>query len=194
MIKCIIVDDERESGERMVQILDHFEEIEVIANENEPESAVKKILATKPDIVFLDVEMPRMSGFDVVNEIKKNNGNPLFVFVTAYDQYAIKAIKKGAFDYLLKPVDIDELKETIELYKKNSSTEYIKKKQDSYNLTKREKEIISLLVNGKTSKEIANELFISKNTVDTHRRNILEKTGLRSTVELAGFAHRNGLV
>jgi len=191
---CLLVDDEKEARDRMEKLLGSFEEIELLAAEEDPGAAIKLIIETNPDIVFVDVEMPRKSGFDVVNEVRNNKVNPKFIFVTAYNQYAIKAIKKGAFDYLLKPVDIDELKETIERFTEKTSIEKAGKKLDESQLTKREQEIVGYLVKGKTSKEIAAILFLSKNTVDTHRRNILEKTGLKSTMELLSFAYKKNLL
>ena len=68
-------------------------------------------------LFFTDVEMPRKSGFDVVKEVKEVDIYPTFIFVTGYDQYAIKAIKNAAFDFLLKPVDVDDLNETIVRFK-----------------------------------------------------------------------------
>ena len=142
--------------------------------------------------------MPRLTGFDVVREVRKNNVNPDFIFVTGYNQYAIKAIKKEAFDYLLKPVDIDELNETINRYKSSIYTRLKEKKSKQTDVlskfSEREIEIIKLIAEYKTSKQIAEKLYISKNTVDTHRRNILEKAGLHKTAELIVFAIENGII
>lgn len=194
-IHCIILDDEKTARERMVLLLKKFNEVKIVSIESEPEEAIKSILAKKPEIVFLDVEMPRMSGFDVVTEIKAAGIRSTIIFVTGYNQYAIKAIKAAAFDFLVKPVDIDELKDCIDRFKSESrpqmrSGDSLK----SFNLSEREIEVLQLIVQGKTSKEIANLLFISKNTVDTHRRNILSKTELRNTKELIlNFLNKNTL-
>ena len=143
--------------------------------------------------------MPRKNGFDIVKEVKQNNIFTTFIFVTAYNQYAVTAIKKAAFDYLLKPIDIDELKETIERYKSDrkitiSTQTNGETKVKLVKLSNREKEIIRYIVKGKTSKEISERIFLSKNTIDTYRRNILKKTGLKSTTELICFAIKNGLI
>ncbi len=197
-IKCIVVDDEKEARDRFEYLLSKFEEINIIATEGNPDIAIEKIMQQKPDIVFLDIEMPKKNGFDVVKEVRENNFDPVFIFVTGYNQYAIKAIKKEAFDYLLKPIDIDELKETIERYK-NGQKIAVDTKLNGISqtiliqLSEREKEIIRLIVQGKTSKEIAEFLCISKNTVDTHRRSILNKTKLKSSSELIVFAIEKGL-
>ena len=197
-ITCIVLDDEKEARDRLVILLSKVEGIKIIGIEEEPEKAIKSISQKLPDLVFIDVEMPRLTGFDVVKEIRKNNVNPNFIFVTGYNQYAIKAIKKEAFDYLLKPVDIDELNETLNRYKSNLNTRLKKNKSKNSEVlmlfSRREIEIIKLLAEFKTSKQIAEKLFISKNTVDTHRKNILEEAGLHKTAELIVFAIENGIV
>jgi DNA-binding NarL/FixJ family response regulator len=184
-INCIIIDDEAIVRKRMESLLTKFSGINILASIDVPEKGIEEIMNLKPDIVFLDVEMPRMNGFDIVQMIRKEKYFPTFIFVTAYPQYAIKAIKNEAFDFLLKPIDITELEQTLNRYKKKIA--YLKKVDtvDVYNkLSLREFEILSMLKEGLNSKEIALKLFISKATVDTHRRNILEKTGMKSTMEL----------
>lgn len=196
-IRCIVLDDEKEARDRLVILLGKSKCIKIISIEENPEDAVKTIVEKKPDMVFIDVEMPRMTGFDVVREVREKNVFPDFIFVTGYNQYAIKAIKKDAFDYLLKPVDIDELNECIDRYKKKLLTRIKDNRPMDPNIkchfSERELEIIKHIALYKTSKEIADELHISKNTVDTHRRNILEKAGLHKTSELIMFAFENGI-
>lgn len=187
-LTCIVVDDEVHVAQRMVSLLKKSELVEVLEVVNVPEDAVNRILDLKPDLTFVDVEMPRMSGFDVIHEVRKFNSRHQFVFVTAYSQYAIKAIKSEAFDYILKPVDLDELHETLERYlnKKSCLADMDVLPIECDVLSNREKEVLKLVWKGKTSKIIADELFLSKATVDTHRRNILEKTGVRNLMELMG--------
>jgi DNA-binding NarL/FixJ family response regulator len=181
----------------MAVLLSKFDNIKILGIEENPEDAIANILTKKPDLVFIDVEMPRMSGFDVIREVRNKNFDPDFVFVTGFNQYAIKAIKAEAFDFLLKPVDIDELKETIDRYHSRLK-EKIRRGEaipsDLPYFTEREIEIIRLIADCKTAKEIAEILHISKNTVDTHRKNILEKTGLHKTSELIVFARENGFI
>lgn len=196
-LTCCLLDDEKGSRERMAVLLGKLENIKILGIEENPEEAIANILNKKPDLVFIDVEMPRMSGFDVIRELRNKNFHPDFVFVTGFDQYSIKAIKAEAFDYLLKPVDIDDLKDTIERYSfklkdKISRGEAIP--GDLPHFTQRELEIIRLIAACKTAKQIAEILHISKNTVDTHRKNILEKSSLKKTSELILFARENGLI
>src|ERR1700752_4602251 len=112
MIKAIIIDDEK-SGAEVLQLLlqQHCPSIQIEAVENSAESGINSILSLKPNLVFLDIEMPSATGFDVINATKEVNYE--VVFTTAYEHYAIKAFKTKAVDYLLKPIDIDELKSAV---------------------------------------------------------------------------------
>ncbi len=180
---AIIVDNEQAEGDYLERLLGFCENIKVVAKTGIPEKALELLTEKKPDILFLDVEMPRMSGFEVL-EITRNQGlNPIVIFTTRHSQYAIKCIKEQVFDYLLKPIILDELKQTL----KRLGTGICKSRLSpsiTNLLSTRETEILEMITQGKTSKEIGLELFISKTTVDTHRRNILEKTGVRRIVEL----------
>jgi len=193
-INCIIIDDEQEACDRFESLLSKIPGVEVTAKENNPEKGIKEVIKLFPDIVFLDVEMPGKSGFDVVSEIREMKVFPTFIFVTGYNQYAIKAIRNAAFDFLLKPVDIDELKEAINRFnnlqgekQKNLLPEKLK---SEYSLSDREIEIVELLLKGKSSLQISEILSISRHTVDTHRRNILERTGTKSTGELIALINK----
>lgn len=112
MIKCVLVDDETNSLEMMEWLLKTYcPEVKVEAMCNSAELGIEAIHKYKPDVVFLDIEMPHMNGFDMLEQFDR-----LFfdvVFCTAYDQFAIKAFKYSALNYLLKPVDPDDLKESI---------------------------------------------------------------------------------
>jgi two-component system, LytTR family, response regulator len=112
MIKAIIVDDEEKSLKNLELLLTSYcSEVEIINRANNALEAVKMITAQKPDVVFLDVNMPGYTGFDVLENIRETSC--LVIFTTAHKNYAINALRKGAFDYLLKPIDTDELKDCI---------------------------------------------------------------------------------
>ena len=112
-IRAIVVDDEPLAVRLLVEILGRFSNIEVIAECGSSVDAIKQIQRLAPDLVFLDIQMPTNSGFDVVREIQADV-MPLVVFVTAYDEYALQAFDVFAVDYLLKPVDPERLTLTIE--------------------------------------------------------------------------------
>ncbi len=112
MIKCVLVDDESNSLEMMEWLLKTYcPEVAVEAMCNSAEKGIEAINHHKPDVVFLDIEMPHMNGFDMLEQFERISFD--IVFCTAYDQFAIKAFKYSAVNYLLKPVDPDDLKETI---------------------------------------------------------------------------------
>ena len=112
MIRCILVDDESNSLEMMEWLLQTYcPEVKIEALCNSAESGIQAIAKHRPDVVFLDIEMPHMNGFDMLEQFDKLYFD--VVFCTAYDQFAIKAFKYSALNYLLKPVDPDDLKETI---------------------------------------------------------------------------------
>ncbi|MFZ1806546.1 MAG: LytTR family DNA-binding domain-containing protein [Cyclobacteriaceae bacterium] len=101
-ITCIIIDDEKLARELLREFLESFPKIEIIAECEKGKDAVEAIDSMKPDLIFLDVQMPGMNGFEVLEKIEHD---PYVIFTTAYDQYAIKAFEKNAVDYLLKPLD-----------------------------------------------------------------------------------------
>jgi len=113
MLKAIIIDDEWKGSIALKQkLIDYCPSVRVVAQANSGTEGLEAIRLHKPDLVFLDIEMPRMDGFEMLQQIENKNFN--IVFTTAYDQYAIKAIKYAAFDYLLKPVDIEELRHCVD--------------------------------------------------------------------------------
>jgi two-component system LytT family response regulator len=112
MIRCILIDDERNALEMMEWLIKTYcPQVEIVDMCTSAQQGIESINAHKPDVIFLDIEMPRMNGFDMLEQFDK-----LFfdvVFCTAYDQFAIKAFKYSALNYLLKPVDPEDLKATV---------------------------------------------------------------------------------
>jgi two-component system LytT family response regulator len=112
MIRCIIVDDEPGGRQLLEQLLlPYNKEIEVVATCANVDEALIVIASKKPELVFLDIEMPGSNGFSLLERIEKRDFE--VIFVTAHNEYAIKAFKHSAFDYLLKPIDSQELRQTI---------------------------------------------------------------------------------
>jgi len=118
-IKAIIVDDEDHCIDILKYELKTFEEIEIIGTCDDGREAITMIRKLKPDLVFLDIDMPYVNGFDVIRAIDEINFT--VIFVTAFDQYALKAFRYSALDYLLKPVEKSELAEAIEKVKKSNN-------------------------------------------------------------------------
>jgi two-component system LytT family response regulator len=112
MIKCVLIDDESNSLEMMEWLLKTYcPQVTIAAMCNSGEKGIEAINKYKPDVVFLDIEMPHMNGFDMLEQIGRLSFD--VVFCTAYDQFAIKAFRYSALNYLLKPVDPDDLTETV---------------------------------------------------------------------------------
>ena len=112
MISAIIIDDEAKGRLALREkLLSYCPQVKVVAEAANGQEALLLIQHHKPQLIFLDIEMPKMNGFEMLNELPEKDFH--IIFTTAYDQYAIKAIKYAAFDYLLKPIDIQELQEAI---------------------------------------------------------------------------------
>jgi two-component system LytT family response regulator len=111
MIKAIVIDDERLARNELKKLLIEFPEIEVIAEAANADEGIERIESLNPDLVFLDIQMPGRSGFDMLAELDKA---PHVIFTTAYDEYALKAFEVNALDYLLKPVEPKRLADAIQ--------------------------------------------------------------------------------
>ena len=121
MVRAIIIDDEEDAREVLSLALKKFcPDIEVLALCESPEEGLEKINALGPSLVFLDVQMPNMSGFDLLEKVVDINFE--VIFVTAFNRYAIKAIRFSALDYLLKPIEVDELVRAVEKVKQKQQS------------------------------------------------------------------------
>ena len=150
-IKCIIIDDEKPAREELAYLLSKFDEIKVMDHADSASKAVKSIKKNKPDFIFLDIQMPGKSGFDVLSEIKNMKKPPLIVFVTAFDQYAVKAFEKNAIDYIMKPFSQNRLEKSVTRVK-----EILSLKNDNL-IHKKLENIIKQAVNIKKTKRISVE-------------------------------------
>ena len=118
MIRCILIDDEAKALKMLQKKIEkNFPELEILDKFQEPEQALTAIKKLKPDLIFLDIAMPNMSGFDLLSQFDE----PAFevIFVTAYDNYAIQAIRHAAIGYIVKPIDDEALAQAIKKAKKN---------------------------------------------------------------------------
>src|SRR5438105_2401350 len=113
-LKTLIVDDEPIARKVLREELESIDDVEIIAEADNGEKALEKIADLKPDLVFLDLQMPVMGGLDVVRKLKSGSHMPVVVIVTAYDKFAIQAFEAGAIDYLLKPIGQERLEEAVE--------------------------------------------------------------------------------
>lgn len=114
MISCIIVDDEKPARDELAYLLSSINDIMVVGEAENGIQAIRKAIEEKPQLVFLDVNMPGINGIDVAKELTALEPKPLIVFITAYDSYALSAFEVSAFDYLLKPVSEERLKNSLD--------------------------------------------------------------------------------
>lgn len=117
-MKTILIDDEPLAIGRLKRLLGKFEDFEIIAEAKNGQEGLEKITQLKPDVIFLDIEMPEMTGFEMLAQL---DFMPLVVFATAYDQYAIRAFEENSIDYLLKPIETERLEKTVEKLRKLKS-------------------------------------------------------------------------
>lgn len=110
-MKALVIDDERLARKELISLLDKFPSIEIVGEAANGEEGIALIQKLKPELIFLDIQMPGMTGFDMLEKLEVT---PQVIFVTAYDDYAIKAFEVNALDYLLKPVESSRLEKTIE--------------------------------------------------------------------------------
>jgi DNA-binding NarL/FixJ family response regulator len=199
------------SGLRM--LLERGGEFGVIAEASNGDEAIDLAVLHKPDVILLDVGMPRLSGPDAAQSILQKIPKTRIVMLSMHsdEAYVLRALKAGARGYLLKVSPEADVLEAVRAVaagktyfspsiKKLLVEEYVVEAQrrgveDSYDLlSRREKEILQVLASGKTNREIADLLFISITTVETHRNNIFQKLNLHSLAELILYAVRKGLV
>jgi two-component system, LytTR family, response regulator len=131
IIKTIIIDDEMSAILLLEEMLSKIDRVSVAGHAMDVASGVSLVLHHRPDIIFLDIKLNDENGFDLIRRLKDYDENPFIVMVTGYDEFGLEAIKAGAFDYILKPVDPEELLKVISRYRlkqaKLAQTETIKK-------------------------------------------------------------------
>lgn len=121
MIKAFLVDDEEHALNILELFLQRTGEVEVIGRSNNGFDAIRKLKMLRPDVLFLDIEMPEMNGLELAEILRNDNSDVQIVFVTAYDQYAISAFEHAAIDYILKPLEMDRLSKTISRLQKENT-------------------------------------------------------------------------
>ncbi|MEP7146004.1 MAG: response regulator transcription factor [bacterium] len=209
-IKIIIADDHPIFRSGLRQIIEDEQDIEIIGEAGDGLQALDLILEKNPDIAILDVDMPKKTGFEVLTELNKMNNDVNVIFLTMYKEENLfnEAMDNGIKGYVLKESAADDICECIRLvandnyaisplisnflFKRLSMHDKLKKEKPSIShLTQTERKILKLVSENKTSKDIADELFISHKTVETHRSNISKKLELQGSLSLVRFAIEN---
>lgn len=197
-IRVFITDDHYMVVEGIRSLLQHEKNIEWMGHAMNAVSCMAFLQQQQPDVIFMDINLPDKSGIDLCKEVKAKYPAIHVVGLSSFNQqsYIQKMVDNGASGYVLKNATREELIEAIEAVmagKRFLSTEAaatVKKKENSEApvITRREKEVLVLIADGLTNAEIADKLFISITTVDTHRKNLLAKFDVRNTATLIRMA------
>ena len=212
-IRIVLADDHTiiRSGLRL--LLEQQPDFKVVAEASDGREAVQLVAKHHPDVVILDIGMPQLNGIEATRQIVAQEPHPNVVILSMHadESYVLRALKAGARAYILKNAAEADLIRAVQAVSEGKSffspviskmllEDYVrqvreKEVEDSYDLlTPREREILQLIAEGKTNKEIATILGLSPHTVETHRGNILEKLSLHSVPELILYAVRKGII
>lgn len=206
-IRVLVVDDHQLFREGIRSIFADNEDIEIVGEADSVESMMSSFEKVLPEVVLIDVTMPGGDGLSAIKVCKKQFPQVRFIVLTMHadGQYVVKAARSGAFGYLLKNANKEELSKAVreasfgrkyfnseisQLMVGNMSLEG----DDPQQLSERELQVLQLVSDGKTTKEIADELYVSSRTVETHRVNMMKKLGVQNTAELIKKAVKLNLI
>jgi DNA-binding NarL/FixJ family response regulator len=211
--RVVIAEDYRILREGLRSLLAEDQSLEIVAEAEDGIEAIRCVETHKPELLLLDLSMPRMGGIDVIKEVKSRFPETKILVLTMHDsdEYILEAIRCGANGYCLKEASRQELFDAIKCVlagKAYLSPAISEKVTDDYledrptlkmqttweTVTRREKEVLKLVGEGCKNKEIAERLGISIKTVEKHRANIMSKLDLHTTSAVAGYAIKKGLV
>jgi DNA-binding NarL/FixJ family response regulator len=210
--RILLADDHEVVREGLRLVLDSAPDLEVVAQASDGAEAVALALSTEVDLAVLDVTMPRMTGLQAARELSRQKPDLKVLILSMHDneQYFFEALKAGASGYVLKSVADRDLLEACRATLRGEPflyagavtaliRDYLHRARQGESLpdtilTPREEEVLKLVAEGYSSREIANTLGISVKTVDRHRTNTLAKLGLRDRLALTRYAIRAGLI
>jgi DNA-binding NarL/FixJ family response regulator len=211
-IKLLIADDHQVVRKGISTLLEDEEDFEIVGEASDGIEAIEKIKQMAPDVVLLDISMPKMSGIETAAVISQNNIPVKTIIFSMHnsEDYIVKSVEAGANGYVLKDSSKDELLMALrkvaagEKHFNNQISEIIisslinkskniSNKKETVKLTKTEKNILGLIVNGLSSREIAEKLFSSIRTIDNHRAHIMKKANVKNTAELVKMALKENL-
>lgn len=213
-INVLIVDDHKLIRDGIQSMLNNTGDMEVIGSASSGEDAINEVRQNRPDVILMDIQMNGMTGIEATRWIKDIDATIKVILVTMEisKEYVSAGIKSGVEGYLPKDVDKETLLEAIRsvyrgqrffndaimklVFEDFYTHEKLKSPERKLpnELTRREFEILGLVAEGKTNKELAEMLFISIKTVETHKTHVLEKLGLKNTTELIRYAIRNKII
>ncbi|MFS4582899.1 response regulator transcription factor [Phaeobacter sp. C3_T13_0] len=203
-IRVLIVDDHPMVAEGIQSILESYDDIEVVGIPNNGEEAVAEARSLQPDVILMDLNMPKLGGLSATEIILEQAPATRILILSMHDsaEYISSALTHGAMGYVLKDVPTEEIRQAIdtvmrgETYLCTGAEGSLKPKDapDREALTGREQTILLELAQGKSNKDVALALDISVRTVETHRKNIKRKLGISSTAGLTRYALEHGVL
>ncbi|QSZ27900.1 response regulator transcription factor [Aceticella autotrophica] len=202
MINILIADDHALIRQGLKKLIEMEKDMKVVAEVSNGEEAYKIARELMPDIILMDINMPRSNGIKAAKMLKEENSNTKIIFLTIYDdrEYLIEAFKIGVEGYVLKDADSDELIKAIRIVKNGgiyiqpsllNVIKNVEKNDFKKDLTKREFEILSLIAKGYTNKDIAENLYLSEKTVKNHVYNIFKKLDVKDRTQAAIYLIKN---
>ena len=212
MLRILIADDHQMFIDGIKALLESNKAFSIVGEANNGNQVIEKLETTEVDIILMDVNMPELDGIEATKKIIKAYPKVKVLMLTMFNtrDYIEKVLKAGAHGYILKNTGKEELQEAIlkimngESFFSKEVTEKImqglQKKKEAQNdpmfieLTDREKEVLIWIVEELTTQEIADKLFISHHTVETHRKNLISKLNVKNTAGLVKFAIQHGIV
>ena len=211
-IRVLLADDHKILRESLVILLSRNEDIEVVGEAADGQEAYEKIMKLRPDIAVLDISIPHLNGIDLAFKLEQEAPEIKVVILTMHksEEFVTKSLQAGVKGYVLKDNALEELIECIRtvyddnVFLSNSVTKLVvqgfvsglKEKDDmqTETISAREREVLQLLAEGQSNKDISAELNLSVKTVETHRANIMHKLGLKNIADLVLYAVRNHMI
>ncbi len=210
-IKIILADDHKITRQGLRSLLEKNPEMQVLAEVENGRGAVEKARELKPDVVIMDVSMPDLNGVEATRQVLQENGDVKVIALSMYSDtlFVSEMLKSGASGYLLKDCAFEELEQAIKTVTEGKAylsssisgvvvEDYLHRLSRAEVsatdiLTDREREVLQLIAEGQSTKLIAKKLHISAKTVETHRRQIMNKLNIHTVAELTKYAIRKGL-
>lgn len=208
--KVLLVDDHAIMRDGIRALLSNCEDIEIVGEAEDGKEAIDKTHLLSPDVVIMDITMPRMDGLEAIRRIKRKQPRVKTLVLTQHEnqEYILSVIKAGASGYMPKKAVGSDLIAAVRALRKGESflypqaasvliSDYLQHSEhnDPYDkLTAREREILKLVAEGRTSREIAAMLFLSIKTVTGHRNKLMQKLDLHNRSDLVRYAMRKGLI
>jgi DNA-binding NarL/FixJ family response regulator len=206
IMRVLLADDHRLVRAGLRALLDATPDIEVVAEATDGEEAMSLIRQLQPDVALLDIAMPKLSGLAVLHQVTAAGLRTRVLLLSMYDndEYVAEAIRAGAAGYLVKDAAVEELGLALQALERGDvylSPAISRKLAQAFSagraspgLTGRQTEILRLIAQGNSSKEIARELGLSIKTVETHRTQIMDRLDIRDLAGLVRYAIRSGLI